>query len=368
MGKVFANNLNSLRQANSIFAVFSATFALFPIFVEKNFTTACVYLAVALMAFLLSRFFNYKIQTTVVSDRFILVFSALSYINIMIFGIYMGVWAAPDKLATIILFLIICALLMYINPPQFNFFLTLGAIAVFVTFVILFKKIEKPVYDIANACCSGVFGLYFSWHITKLRMGMEISANMLEEERNKYIDQSAKDELTQMNNRRDFFQTFKRYLSNYRTSDDRLCVSIADIDFFKNYNDHYGHPMGDNCLRAIGSVFNKLKDIMGVYSARVGGEEFAMLWFERDTSHVNDVILCMNGLIKDLKIPHEKSSVSGFVTMSIGVYIETLGEATDAQSLYAFADKALYAAKGSGRNRAIISGRDIKQYTIEADN
>jgi diguanylate cyclase (GGDEF)-like protein len=158
--------------------------------------------------------------------------------------------------------------------------------------------------------------------------------------------------------------TFERYLHNYRTSDDWLCVSIADIDFFKNFNDHYGHPAGDECLRQVGAVFTKVKENMGVYTARVGGEEFAMIWFEKDASHVDVVIKYFTSLIKEMKMPHEKSKVSNHVTVSVGVYIEQLGESSDVQTLYDLADKALYNAKNGGRNCAVVNGRKTKQYKI----
>jgi len=114
----------------------------------------------------------------------------------------------------------------------------------------------------------------------------------------------------------------------------------------------------------VGAVFNKTKDAMGVYAARVGGEEFAMLWFEKDYTHVNAVVEYIFNSIKEMKMPHEKSKVSKFVTMSMGVYIEKTGVLHDVQTFYDLADKALYNAKNSGRNCAIISGREIEQYKI----
>jgi len=103
---------------------------------------------------------------------------------------------------------------------------------------------------------------------------------------------------------------------------------------------------------------------MGVYAARVGGEEFALLWFEQDASHAGQIVSHVTSSIIGLKIPHEKSRVAQFVTISIGVYVERCGSPTDAQTLYDMADKALYTAKGSGRNCAIISGESIEEYKI----
>jgi diguanylate cyclase (GGDEF)-like protein len=229
---------------------------------------------------------------------------------------------------------------------------------------IIVKNFNLWIYDIINAALAGGLGLFFNWNITKTRMGLEISAVKLDEERNKYVDQSITDELTQLKNRRDFMQTFKRYLSNYRSSDDWLCIAFADIDFFKLYNDHYGHQKGDECLRSIGTVLNSLKDKLAVYSARIGGEEFALLWFEHDSSHVNEVISQLTDLLRELKIPHKKSKVSDYVTMSIGVYLMRCGSSYNTQVLYELADEALYKAKASGRNCTIVTGDGIDQYII----
>jgi diguanylate cyclase (GGDEF)-like protein len=364
MRNMFVNNLNSLRQANKLVAGLVFCFSLFPIFFNRELNVMGVCLGTALIAAGFSSYLNYKMQVTIVNNTFIYVFTTLFYINIMAFSIYLGIWVYPDKISSFFLSFLICAPLALINPPVFNLCLTLTAMVVFIICNIFFKTSGNFTFDIVNTLIAGIIGLYFCWNITKLRLEFELSANMLEEERNKYLNQSTTDELTQLNNRRDFFKTFKRYLSSYRTNDDWLCVAIADIDFFKNYNDHYGHPKGDDCLRSIGSVFNKLKDAMGVYAARVGGEEFAMLWFEKDASHVNDIVTYMSDLIKELKIPHEKSKVSENVTMSIGVYVERSGSHNDEQTLYDLADKALYNAKGSGRNCSIISGREIEQYKV----
>ncbi|MDR0503897.1 MAG: GGDEF domain-containing protein [Treponema sp.] len=363
MNGLFLNNLISLRQANSIIAVFAGIFSVFPVLLNRDFISAGVYLFTALVAALLVVYTNYKMQTEHASNRFIYVLITIFYTNIMLFGTYLCVWSSPDKLATIFLSFLVCALLMFINPPQFTLFLTLGAMLLFIVSAVIMKTTENWIYDVCNVMIAGVIGLYFNWQISKLRFGLEISTNMLQDERDNYMDQSTIDELTQLRNRRDFMQTFQRYLKNYRTSDDWLCLAIIDIDFFKFYNDHYGHPKGDDCLRSIGSVFNDLNNL-GVYSARVGGEEFALLWFEQDISHVDAVVEHITGKIAELNIPHEKSKVSPYVTISMGVYVVRCGASNDMKALYDLADKMLYNAKESGRNCAVISGNDIVQYKI----
>jgi diguanylate cyclase (GGDEF)-like protein len=356
--------LSTLREINRILAIVIICLAAFPVFYEKNYINALFYLLFAVIALVLSYYTNYKMQTTVPSNRFIYVFITLFYVNVMSFGIYLNMFSIHEKPASVFFSFLICALLMFVNPPQFNLSLTLSAIAVFIVISICFKSFDTAVYDIVCTVLAGIISLYFTWQITKLRFGLEISTTILEEERNKYLDQSTIDELTKLKNRRDFMHTFQRYLKNYRSFDNWLCIAICDIDFFKNYNDHYGHPMGDTCLRSVAGVLNSLMDSLGVYAARVGGEEFALLWFEKDVSHVDEVLTHISKSIRELHLLHEKSKVSQYVTISIGVYIEHCGVSSETKVLYDLADKALYAAKGNGRNCAIVTGNGIEQYKI----
>jgi diguanylate cyclase (GGDEF)-like protein len=150
-------------------------------------------------------------------------------------------------------------------------------------------------------------------------------------------------------------QTFQRFVSHHRPSDKYLCIAILDIDCFKNYNDHYGHPKGDECLSEVGRVLNDLQTNKGIYTARVGGEEFAMLWHIENLSDANDIGIYINQVIRDLNIPHEKSIVVPYVTASIGIHIIQLGIPHDIKDLYNLADKSLYNAKKNGRNCTVVS-------------
>jgi len=364
MNKVFSNNLVILHQANKILAIIAAVCSVIPVIFEGDFIEGGIFLLVALIAAIISFYSNYLMQQINVNNRKIYFLISLYFANVMCYGIFLDVWSHPEYIAAIFPCFLVCALLMVVISPQFTTGLTLCAMALFIaSSIIAVPAIHLPYY-IFNSVIAAFLGLFFAWQITKLRLGLEISTTMLEDEKNKYLDQSTVDELTQLKNRRDFMNTFQRYISNYRSSDDWLCIAIADIDFFKLYNDHYGHPQGDECLRSIGAALNRLRDDMNVYTARVGGEEFAILWFEKDASHVGAVIKHWNKIIKELKIVHEKSKVNDYVTMSIGVYIARCGSTNDTQYLYDHADKALYSAKGSGRNCAVITGDEIKEYKI----
>jgi diguanylate cyclase (GGDEF)-like protein len=363
------NNLYSLRLGNIIAAILAAAFAYYPVFIQKNIYNAWVHLLTVLIGVLLSVFTDSYIRSinnrkSQPSKNFTYVLIFIYYVNIIVFGLYASVWLNQNHYAVAFMLLLVFALLLFYISPILNLCLTLGAAAIFIIFSILQKSPEIYVYDICNVIIATFISLFVCWRVTMLRFVSDLSVFKIESERNQYLEESTVDELTQLRNRRDFMKTFKRFLVNYRSTDDYLCIAVADIDFFKNYNDFYGHPKGDECLRAIGEAVKLLKETMGVYCARVGGEEFALLWFEGDISHVNTVISRVSKLIHSLKIPHEKSGVCEYITMSLGVYIEKCGASTNTEELYDLADKALYCAKEKGRNCAIVRGTNIDEYHL----
>jgi diguanylate cyclase (GGDEF)-like protein len=372
MNKECKNNLYSLRFVNIFSVILIIAFACYSMFIQNNARGIGLYLSSALVGLLLFILANINIKSInnhkkTVNKTYIYFLTVFYYINVIFFGLYISVWLDPGNYAVGFMVILICALLLFFISPILNLCLTLTAAGVFIIFSIMYKSPEIYAVDICNVIFAVIINLVACWRATMQRFVSDLKVSKMENERNKYLEESTVDELTKLRNRRDFMQTFHRYLVNYREGDVFLCLAIADIDFFKNYNDHYGHPKGDDCLRMIGEMFNRLKETMGVYCARVGGEEFALLWFEKDIMHVNAVVERITKLIHLLKIQHEKSSVSKYVTMSLGVYVEKCGFSTDTEEMYNLADKALYSAKESGRNCAIISGRTIKEYRFNSE-
>jgi diguanylate cyclase (GGDEF)-like protein len=352
MDKTFMNNLNSLRHANMLAAAMAFCFTAFPLFVEKNITKAGYYLVSAVIAIILSVIINYRLrrnkQKNSAGKQIVYALIIVYYMNVILFGIYLGVFADPENLAVSFMVILICALLLFNLPSVFCLCFTLGAMILFCALSVMVKDTRNWSIDVTNALFAGSLGLLINWILTRYRMTLASTASRLEAE-------SSIDELTQLKNRRDFMQTIQRYLSNHRRSDDLLCLGILDIDLFKNYNDHYGHPRGDECLRAIGKVLGSLKNSMNIYAARIGGEEFALIWFEENASNVKTVAEKINQMIRDLNIPHEKSNVAPYVTISIGVHIAKCDAFSNVQVLYDLADKALYTAKSGGRDRTVIT-------------
>ena len=135
---------------------------------------------------------------------------------------------------------------------------------------------------------------------------------------------------------------------------------MIDIDHFKGFNDTLGHQAGDDCLRQIAGAIDKVATRSGGQAARYGGEEFALLLPNTDTGGCEQVGERIRQAIQDLGILHALNPPSKQVTLSIGGATHmSFGDKADCTSLIAAADKALYAAKESGRNRLVMSGQVI---------
>jgi diguanylate cyclase (GGDEF)-like protein len=143
-----------------------------------------------------------------------------------------------------------------------------------------------------------------------------------------------------------------------------LSLALIDIDFFKNYNDFYGHPAGDQCLKAVAAALDAYTRRAGEMTARYGGEEFAVLLPHMELSEARRLAERICDAVAALNIPHARSAVGGYVTVSVGVATmsKETAEAISAHGvagplgvasskLIEGADKALYAAKAMGRNR-----------------
>ncbi|WP_096173769.1 GGDEF domain-containing protein [Cohaesibacter sp. ES.047] len=127
-----------------------------------------------------------------------------------------------------------------------------------------------------------------------------------------------------------------------------ISILMIDIDHFKDYNDHYGHPAGDACLT---QVANAIMGACGTgFASRIGGEEFAVILSGFDNAHAEAIANQICDAIFSLGIEHKKSSTADVVTASVGVATQQAAEAMDAKSLLVQADSALYFGKRHGRN------------------
>jgi len=166
------------------------------------------------------------------------------------------------------------------------------------------------------------------------------------------------DALTRIPNRRYFEQTFALEWSRARRDGLPIACLMTDIDHFKGFNDRYGHPAGDLCLRRIADVLDAELKRPGDMVARYGGEEFVVLLPETDLPGALTVAERLRKRVAALAIRHENSPIARHVTISVGVTSAAPDDAGDKQALVSAADEALYAAKQQGRNRVVAFGHD----------
>lgn len=162
---------------------------------------------------------------------------------------------------------------------------------------------------------------------------------------------SATDGLTELPNRRRFDEFLSREWR--RAMRDRSCLSLIliDVDFFKEFNDQYGHLAGDDCLRQVAQILKEVVQRPGDLAARYGGDEFACILPETDSAGAVALAARISERMETKNIPHFSSPVADHVTLSFGV-ATTIPEARQAPSdLIRLADRLLYSAKESGRDQ-----------------
>lgn len=207
------------------------------------------------------------------------------------------------------------------------------------------KRAEESVYKLNNEL----------EHLVEKRTEQLANANKALEASNQKLAQlSLIDSLTDIANRRHFDESYQREWATACRNGLYLSVIMLDVDYFKGYNDLYGHQQGDHCLRAIATILKKHFRRAGELVARYGGEEFVIL-LGHSTSH--DATQRVQAVIDDLfshNIEHLKSPLQR-VTLSAGITTSKINKAILKNTLLKCSDKALYQAKSEGRNRLIVS-------------
>ena len=164
---------------------------------------------------------------------------------------------------------------------------------------------------------------------------------------------STVDALTQIANRRRFDEQLSREWQRCSRSKGVITVLLIDVDYFKRFNDHYGHPAGDTCLSTVANVLAQSCQRPADLAARYGGEEFVVLLPDVSLAGAHRVAQRILDAMDDLALPHAGSAITNHVTVSVGIgFLDNVPQACTERDLIAAADKALYAAKSAGRAQA----------------
>ena len=198
--------------------------------------------------------------------------------------------------------------------------------------------------------------------VTERTQELEQAKHQLSKANEELNELAITDSLTGLYNRRHFDQHIRQEWRRCQREQQQLVIILFDVDYFKAYNDHYGHLKGDECLQKISSHLAKLRmiDRPGDIIARYGGEEFVICLSNATKGHALKVANNIQKSIEKLNIPHQKSAISEIqcVTVSVGLAYVIPDKENTAELLIHQADEALYLAKHQGRNQ-------VKRYTPE---
>ncbi|QOP41737.1 diguanylate cyclase [Sulfurimonas marina] len=175
-------------------------------------------------------------------------------------------------------------------------------------------------------------------------------AKKLKQVNKKLENASFTDSLTNLYNRRYFNHIYERELKRAKRHKNYITFMMLDIDFFKQYNDTYGHVEGDYALKSVAKVLKDTLRRPSDYVFRLGGEEFGVLFSETNESDSANLARKLCQVVKQREIKHEQSDADEFVTISIGVVCCIADEALDDEVLISRADEMLYKAKENGRD------------------
>lgn len=226
-------------------------------------------------------------------------------------------------------------------------------------------------FNIVRMLCKDGTYLWIEAHIRAMRDShsgdlVEVLATMrdvstrveremqLEEAKNRAETLAANDALTGLPNRRAFDEGFADAWQEARELGTPLSVLMIDVDFFKRFNDTYGHQAGDECLRKVAAAIRHSVRRPGDLPARYGGEEFAVILRNTDEALALSIAERIHSQLHQLLIQHTASPI-GFITVSLGAATAPLIADADSDALLASADRALYAAKRAGRDRVILA-------------
>jgi diguanylate cyclase (GGDEF)-like protein/PAS domain S-box-containing protein len=162
------------------------------------------------------------------------------------------------------------------------------------------------------------------------------------------------DGLTGVSNRRRFDEFISREWGRMRREQTPISLILCDIDFFKLYNDTYGHQAGDDCLRAVAGAIRKSVNRPTDLVARYGGEEFAVVLSNTDAKGAVNIAETIRRQVEALSVIHHQPTGSRILTISCGISCMIPVEENLLDRLIAFADKGLYEAKKLGRNRIVL--------------
>ncbi|AIE74247.1 MULTISPECIES: high salinity-induced biofilm formation responseregulaton Rre2 [unclassified Synechocystis] len=235
-----------------------------------------------------------------------------------------------------------------LDPQLFEQFVNLVETGTFLTQDIYFPMANSDWYHFVAVKLGDGFAITVRDITDRKRMELELQAA------NQQLQLLANiDGLTHIANRRRFDEYLAQEWQRHYREQKPLTLLLVDIDYFKAYNDFYGHQQGDDCLQKVAQTLVSIAQRVTDLVARYGGEEFVVILPNTNQEDAMAIAQKMLQAIAGLEIPHQGSTISEYITISIGIstLVPTAGDTVE--RIISEADQALYRAKSQGRNQAI---------------
>ena len=211
------------------------------------------------------------------------------------------------------------------------------------------------------ACCFALSS-YLAWRLDRERFAVfvnetdaRLNESKVAERGRELLRMANTDSLTGLRNRRAMERAYEMLLAASAQDGRAIGVILLDVDFFKKYNDLFGHQKGDRCLVRVGETIEAAMSAMGGMAGRYGGEEFIAFCRVRDETELRERVETLRAAVEGLMLPHpERKDGCAVVTASVGASITRRGSGVELDRMANEADWALYRAKSKGRNCAVL--------------
>ncbi len=343
---VILDNLSLLKKANYCALVVLLLYGCFGAFSFRSSSLTFTYLIFFVLHGMMAFFIRHYNRRKYFSFRMVQRLCMLFVILVMSFILVISIFPFRDRPAIFFSIFIMAIGQIFIFPLWETIAVLTGFEMLFLILSFCMKTLESFSYDWFGSVTAWIISLilaYLVWEIRlregRIRMALRKT--------------SITDELTGLNNRRSFDEHLKDIFLICAEKREKLAVIMIDIDDFKQFNDTYGHPAGDECLRMIGSFIRDYATEEGIFAARYGGEEIALIVSgqkaEKAVKYANEIAEAISRFSF-----HSEEKESIRITISLGMAVKIPENGQDHLNILKEADLALYRAKKSGKNRISI--------------
>lgn len=273
--------------------------------------------------------------------------------------VFFGVHVSGSILSPSVLFSFLTIIVVIILADGILEYICVGSIIAFVAFSAI-KELGNENLDQAMRHLYIDWVVYFTviaivvmWLIGRIVDVLRDYDRAIKDANAELYSISITDPLTEVFNKRHFQDFADEFIRNQRSRTTTAAFLMVDIDYFKQYNDYYGHPQGDVCLQKVAKVLRDSLYRKADLVFRVGGEEFLMVLPEIQEEAVWQIAERVHEKLAEEKIEHKASTISPYVTVSIGTVKFDMNKHKNMEEILQIVDDALYTAKESGRNRTV---------------